>query len=267
MDRETRKDLGQFYTPDFVIDYILENTLKEVNIIEKPFVTILDPACGSGHFLIKAYDMLKEKFLENMTFLREKYKDELYIIKIENVSQEIKGEEYWTKRYLHYHILKNCIYGADIDGFALQITTINLLLKDLDNFITDEINIIECDSLIKWEYDYDVEQLRELLYNGGLFSEVSYTNIHDKKEYIELSYNDIAELYEKCKFWNASFDFVIGNPPYVRQESITNKVYLENRYQSYQARADLLVYFIERAINLLSTNGKLGFIISDKFTR
>src|SRR5690625_5058522 len=62
MDRETRKDLGQFYTPDFVIDYILENPLKEVNIIEKPFVTILDPACGSGHFLIKAYDMLKEKF-------------------------------------------------------------------------------------------------------------------------------------------------------------------------------------------------------------
>lgn len=267
MDRETRKALGQFYTPDFVIEYILQNTLEEVNVVEKPFVKVLDPSCGSGHFLIMAYDLLKEKFLENLSVLREKYRYERYMIQIKQESNEITGEEYWTKKYLHYHILKNCIYGADIDGFALQITTINLLLKDLENFITDEINLVECDSLVIWENDYNFKQLKEQLYNGGLFTEVSHKNILGERETIELSYNESIELYSKCEFWSNSFDYIIGNPPYVRQENIENKGYLESRYLSYQSRADLLVYFIERALNLLSNEGKLGFIISDKFTR
>src|SRR5699024_3949501 len=38
MDRETRKELGQFYTPDYVIEYILTNTLEKTNVIENPFV-------------------------------------------------------------------------------------------------------------------------------------------------------------------------------------------------------------------------------------
>lgn len=267
MDRDTRKALGQFYTPDFVIEYILKNTLEEVDVVQTPFVKVLDPSCGSGHFLIMAYDLLRKKFLENLSILREKYRNEHYTIQLKQESNEITGEEYWTKKYLHYHILKNCIYGADIDGFALQITTINLLLKDLENFITDEINIVECDSLVKWESDYDFKQLKEQLYNGGLFVEVSYKNILGEREMVELSYNESIELYSKCDFWNNSFDYIIGNPPYVRQENIKNKGYLENRYVSYQSRADLLVYFIERALNSLSNDGKLGFIISDKFTR
>jgi hypothetical protein len=42
MDRDTRKALGQFYTPDFIIDYILENTVEEVNVVENPFVKVLE---------------------------------------------------------------------------------------------------------------------------------------------------------------------------------------------------------------------------------
>ena len=74
----------------------------------------------------------------------------------------MSGKDYWTEENIHYHLLKHCIYGADIDSFAVQLTTINLLLKDLDN-LTDELNIVKCDSLIKWEKDYDWKDLQNQL--------------------------------------------------------------------------------------------------------
>ena len=50
MDRETRKAIGQFYTPEFIIEYILNNTVSEADIVENPFLTVADISCGSGHF-------------------------------------------------------------------------------------------------------------------------------------------------------------------------------------------------------------------------
>ncbi len=118
---EERKQLGQFYTPDFVIDYILDNTLNIV-LNEKSVedIKILDPACGSGGFLIRAYNRLRERY----------------------------REERWAEEVIHEQILKNNIHGIDINPFATQLTVMNLLLKDLDH-PTGEINIVEGDSLDK----------------------------------------------------------------------------------------------------------------------
>ena len=87
-DRETRKAIGMFYTPDFIVDYILKYTVSEVDVLNNPFVKILDPACGAGYFLVKAYDILKYKFKKNLNFLRNKYADEIYYIE-ENYEYEI----------------------------------------------------------------------------------------------------------------------------------------------------------------------------------
>lgn len=96
--REERKKLGQFYTPDFVVNYILDNTL-DVVLKEKPAhkIKILDPACGSGGFLMKAYDRL-----------RTKYK-----------------QDGWADEVIHNEILKNNLYGIDINPFATQLTVMN----------------------------------------------------------------------------------------------------------------------------------------------
>jgi len=83
MDRESRKSIGQFYTPDFIIEYILKNTVAEADVVENPFVSVADISCGSGHFLIMAYDMLKKKFMENLTTLRTKYENKKYSIKVD----------------------------------------------------------------------------------------------------------------------------------------------------------------------------------------
>lgn len=289
MDRETRKAIGQFYTPEFVIKYILKNTVEEADILENPFVTVADISCGSGHFLIMAYDILKEKFSNNIKMLKERYAEETYIIKKDGKEIQLSGREYWVKEHIHYHILKHCIYGSDIDSFAVQLTTINLLLKDLDNF-TDELNIIECDSLIKWEEDYNwahldnelKEQFETIIINQtNLFGEeekkeqriqkqsynVKYTNLRGIEKIDVLDRERAKEIFDLCKFWNEKFDYIIGNPPYITvggkyaellESSYEEYLNYKYRYSNYKINTYILFY--ERAINKLNNKGKVSFI-------
>lgn len=254
MDRETRKAIGQFYTPDFVIEYILNNTVAEADVVENPFVSVLDPACGSGHFLIMAYDILRKKFEENIDRLREKYADVDYVYKNENM----KGKEYWVKDRIHYHILKHCIFGADIDSFAVQLTTINLLLKDLDNF-TDELNIMECDSLIKWEEDYDWQDLKQQLKNISMFYTINYKDINGIHRHDTLSRDKAEELVRLCEFWAKKYDYVVGNPPY--GVIYRNTDYAKKNYFAAKNTLDAYGLFIERAITAAKPMGKSGLIV------
>lgn len=111
---QERKQLGQFYTPDAVIDYILDRV--ELSTEKK----IIDPACGSGGFLMKTYDRLRKMYLDGG----------------------------WAQDLIHSKILENNIFGVDINPFATQLTVMNLLLKDLDH-PTAKLNIVEGDSLEK----------------------------------------------------------------------------------------------------------------------
>lgn len=124
ISRKERKELGQFYTPDFVIDYILD----QVGIA--PDKTILDPACGSGGFLMKAYDRLRKQHLE----------------------------QHWAEDKIHNEILKKNLFGIDINPFATQLTVMNLLLKDLDH-PTGEINVVEGNSLDKTYDGFEMDIL------------------------------------------------------------------------------------------------------------
>ena len=65
------------------------------------------------------------------------------------------------------------------------------------------------------------------------------------------------------------FDFVVGNPPYVRQERIPAPLLAEyrGRYQTMYDRADLYIPFIERSLSVLSKGGSLGFICADRWMK
>lgn len=68
---------------------------------------------------------------------------------------------------------------------------------------------------------------------------------------------------------DGQFDFVVGNPPYVRQEMIPSPLLAEyrNRYQTIYDRADLYIPFIERSLSLLAKGGCLGFICADRWMK
>ena len=132
LSEEIKKSKGIYYTPKFIVDYILNKTLKEHDILSNPCPKILDISCGCGNFLLEAYDILYEMF--------EYYKHEL---KIENI---------------HKHIIENCIYGVDIDKNAVDILNNSLRNKDIDSKILKS-NIYCFDSLNKNNLGQDVINL------------------------------------------------------------------------------------------------------------
>jgi adenine-specific DNA-methyltransferase len=110
--RTKRKEHGIYYTPKFIVDYVLEQTLgkvlKKVNSIDElKKIKILDPACGSGSFLIKALDMIHDK-----------YKD------------FNRGDP-----YVKIQILTENIYGVDLDPQAIELARLNLLINTVSEHV------------------------------------------------------------------------------------------------------------------------------------
>ena len=128
---EVRKAGGVYYTPQYIVDYIVENTVGEKLKGKSPkglegltSLTILDPACGSGSFLVRAYDYLLKWYLEQY-------------IKKQSIAKNEKGGKIYKAGDDTYHlsirtkqeIIKRHIYGVDIDRQAVEVTKLSLLLK------------------------------------------------------------------------------------------------------------------------------------------
>ena len=109
-DAKKRKEQGIYYTPDFIVDYITRNALKPVldkcqSINDLKKIKILDPACGSGSFLIKALEVINEKYKE-----------------FGNTDE----------RFTKLTILTSNLYGVDLDEQAVEIARLNLLINSLE---------------------------------------------------------------------------------------------------------------------------------------
>ncbi|MGE5631433.1 MAG: Eco57I restriction-modification methylase domain-containing protein [Caulobacteraceae bacterium] len=202
--RKDRKNGGVFYTPFEVVGYMAEKALKELDPAADPYLRILDPACGTGLFLIKAFGILKQKFEDN-------YES---IIKNNAGLKKILQEEGLGK-----FIVENNLWGADIDREALDSAANSL--KELAGRECKP-NLLCCDSLIAGENE----------------------------------------------FWDNSYDYVIGNPPYIGHKKVSGKYKktLQQLYKGiYRDKSDISYCFIKRGIDLLKEGGTLSFITSRYF--
>jgi len=227
-----RKEQGIYYTPTYIVDFIVKNTLgellkdKKINV-EK--IRILDPACGSGSFLTKAFDVLNEYWME-----KDKTYDQLHL--------DYTGTgEFYSKKI---GILQNNIFGVDLDKQAVEIAQLNLLLRITEkgrrlpllqqnikcgNSLIDD-PLIAGDKAFKWE-----EEFKQIMDEGG-------------------------------------FNVVIGNPPYIRadvdnKEYQKQRKGIENsgEYETLYEKWDLYIAFIERGLKLLKEGGRFSFIVSNSF--
>lgn len=220
-----RKEQGIYYTPDFIVDYIVRNALKPVldkcaSINDLKKIKVLDPACGSGSFLIKALEVITEKYQEFKRPIDE-----------------------FTKIQI---ILEN-LYGVDLDEQAVEIARLNLLinaLQDKGKLPKLDKNIKNGNSLISGTD----EELKK--YFGK--------NFRDKKPF-----NWTEEFPEVFK--QGGFNVIIGNPPYIRVHKLSNedKKYLWANYEVFKAKSDLYACFIQKSIDLLKNNGRVSFIVSN----
>lgn len=254
--QETRKESGIYYTPPYVVDYIVKNTvgslLKDKTPEQVARIKVLDPACGSGSFLIKAYDCFANYYEEKNRPIRAR--NDL-VAKSGNISETSEKYESTYEGY-EASILMNNIHGVDLDGQAAEIAAVNLMLKALKAeemlppILGETIKV--GNSLISGSE----EELKK--YFGEEWRAKKPFNWEE----------EFADVFDKALAeGERGFDVVMGNPPYIRVDVLSNsdKKYWQEYFVSPYGKFDIYFLFIENGLKLLKNGGRLGFIVSNKF--
>lgn len=271
-DNRERKKLGQYYTPKFIVDFIIQETLGKSIEGKKPEeiskIRILDPACGSGSFLINAYDELT-KYFENWN------NEILKIIEQKNRKNGAKITNYSDTGAVPKFkniILKENLHGVDLNDLSVQICEINLWLRALERdkkLIKLNKNILHGNSLITGvENKEDVLEFKDELQDikkrqhqiKGYYDENEIPKSEEKrlealeknlkfiKNNVNKKLNDKLEDYFGDNIgsthpfnWEVEFpevmnekgfDVVIGNPPYITYSRVTGSRGLGKDYTS-----------------------------------
>ena len=236
VDIAERRNKGQFYTPQWVVNYILDTVeYQGQEIIGK---RLLDPACGSGRFLVEAARRLVS---------------ELKVLNL--ASHELINER-----------LCKSLFGLDINRFACFLAEVNILIQILDlvpklttksatkkAFTINRFHIYPTNTLIPAE---------ETHYGFASAFEVD----HAMAEFIKTKGESPILEYD---FTNG-FDFVVGNPPYVKAnrpgvEAMREDIKNIGLYDTLHKRWDLYIPFIEFGVKSLSDSGRFSFIVPDSY--
>ena len=246
-----RKRDGVVYTPDYIARFIVDQTLgthlaevfaeivkrfaqKGAEVVSYETIKwrrktaeleaweayrdrvrslrIVDPACGSGVFLVMAFDYMKAELIR----VNEKIKGLLPSAAHFGDLLEYKQDS---------EILTNNLFGVDVNAESIEIAKLSLWVKTARR-------------------GKPLDSLNNNLKVGDSLIEDS--------SYAYLSHSFTWKNAFPSIFKEGGFDIVLGNPPYVRQELLANmKPYFQKRFEVYQGAADLYCYFFERGMRLL----------------
>ena len=267
---EVKKAGGIYYTPQYIVEYIVENTVgkmikgKTPKQIEK--IRILDPACGSGSFLIGAYAYLLKYHLQY--YLKNKPKNyKKFIFQGEKNQWQITTD-------LKKKILLNNIFGVDIDQQAVEVTKLGLLLKILEKETKE--SVIYQSTLHNQGILPDLH--KNIRCGNSLIGPEIYRNIQLNltDESVDRRIN-VFDWNDKIKGFgeilhDGGFDIIIGNPPYIQIQKLKEfypeeTAFIQKYYETAQEKnVDIYVPFIEKSLSkLLKPNGVFGFINPNRF--
>ncbi len=288
---EVKKAGGVYYTPTYIVDYIVKNTVGKLLERNTPTkvakVRVLDPACGSGSFLLGAYQYLLDWHQEWYA----KHDPEKHA---KGRSPKVylgPGNEWRLTTAEKKRVLLNNIYGVDIDTQAVEVTKLSLLLKVLEGENAETLG-----KTFKLFHERALPDLGENIKCGNSLV------APDFYEGQQLSLLDDEERYRINAFdWNAEFpevftpspvgrgqgegngfDAVIGNPPWVFTRegdfAVQMKRYVQDTYLgslegSQMGRAkqsgkiNLFAIFILQSLRLLRSEGFFGYIVPNTLLR
>ncbi|MFM9912227.1 MAG: Eco57I restriction-modification methylase domain-containing protein [Methylophilaceae bacterium] len=254
---DVRKAGGVFYTPDYIVAYMVEQSLGQQVNGKKPDdilkLRVIDTACGSGSFLIGVFAYLVH---ELTVYWRKQAKPPKDTVEMRD------GEAHLTLQYKR-QILINCIYGVDIDPQAVEVAQLSLYLKLLEEETTGSAhqhkqleigvtllpslsrNIVMGNSLVTLEDE-----------GGDLFS---MEKLHELKSL------DFKAAFPQV-FRTGGFDLVIGNPPYIKE--YTNREAFNHVRNSpyYQGKMDIWYLFACRGLDWLKPDsGMLALIATNNW--
>ncbi|MCK4353089.1 N-6 DNA methylase [candidate division WOR-3 bacterium] len=265
---EVKKAGGVYYTPKYIVDYIVKNTVGEIIKGKTPKqidkLKILDPACGSGSFLLGAYQCLLNYHLDWYS------KDTNYkkALKKGQIIQTGKDSFQLTIAEKQ-RILLNNIFGVDIDTQAVEVSKLSLLLKLLEGETEESTRQLFRYTQLKLLPDLsnNIKCGNSLI--GPDFYGTQQTTLFDEAEMRRINVFDWKTAFPDI-FHNDGFDVVIGNPPYVVvkggrytgfEESKLVIDYYKRKYKYVQQQVNIYVAFLELSYNILKKNGFGGMIV------
>ena len=264
---EVRKAGGVYYTPTYIVDYIVEQTVGKLLEGRTPSrvakLRVLDPACGSGSFLLGAYQRLLDWHLDWYS----KHEPEKRAKGRKQKVFQGPGGDWRLTSAEKKRILLNNVYGVDIDPQAVEVTKLSLLLKVLEGESEETLG-----KTLRMFHERALPDLRENIKCGNSligpdFYEGKQLSLIDEEERYRINAFDWdAEFPEIMKA--GGFDAVIGNPPYVGFHGFeSEKPYLRAEYDSAQGRFDIYLPFVEKGMALLKGQGVLGHICPTNFMK
>ena len=255
---EVKKAGGVYYTPTYVVDYIVHKTVGRLLVGKTPReaakITVLDPACGSGSFLIGAYQHLLDWHREWYTRDGvEKHKKEVF---------QGPGGTWRLTTTERKRILLNSIFGVDIDPQAVEVTKLSLLLKVLEGESAETIN-----QQFKLFHERALPDLGDNIKCGNSLVEADFfdgkqmTLLEDEERARVNVFDWRREFPDVLEGGLRGFSAVIGNPPYSLVLNEEYKDYYSSRYRTTEGRFDTYELFIEKGVVLARQGGLLGFIV------
>jgi hypothetical protein len=345
-DPQQRKSTGSYYTPQYIVDCIVQSTVgpsidsiikdtpdKGEQIEKILSLNILDPAMGSGHFLVGAVDYVAKKICE------------------------IEDEEINEQRLIDRKrdVARRCIYGVDVNPLAVDLAMVSLWLETLsserplsffsahlkcgNSLIGSKIETLFDKQTTLMESQKGRERFKKTIRDFIMFESLEddsanavktkmekYANIQSKGTiYYDLKFlldcktaesfgikitafgdykakigensldffiddllQKVKQLSDKYKFFHwelefpdiffeenglkkqdPGFDIVVGNPPYIKIETVGSfeKKFLFKNYQTSRGRFDLYILFMEKGLELLKNNGYFSYIVPNKFAK
>ncbi|MCI0708926.1 MAG: N-6 DNA methylase [Chloroflexi bacterium] len=176
LNTSDKKTAGTYYTPHTLADFVLDETMPVEKVSSE--MKILDPACGSGVFLVRAYQRLVQAWIrENNGLIPD-------VEKLKN-------------------ILVNSIYGVDISPTAIRIASFNLYLALIDH--------LEADTILSTEFEFPSLHKSNLLH-GDFFSEAIQENL-ENLEFDRVIGNPpwISNLSADVSSWLDKYNHEVGN--------------------------------------------------------
>ena len=259
-----RKAEGVYYTPRYIVEYIVEQTVGKMLEGKKPEETLklhfLDPACGSGSFLLRVFERVCEHWQQWLTDNPDKRKKDWCWLDAKTNTLHLTAR---TKR----RILRETIYGVDIDQQAVEVTQLSLYLKMLEGETSETIqreqDLFGGDEPILPPLHDNIKCGNSLIASDFSMIPEDLVRVHAFDW--SVGFKDIMKA--------GGFDAVVGNPPWV---SLTGKfgndicssdeiAYLTTRFRANTYMPNLYEYFVSQGFDLTKPKGCFSLIVPDRF--